>query len=302
MKKKVPTNAEYLQLVSEWKATDCQRDKNRIATIILKGLDGLIWKIVRRRSHWMPEADQEDCYSEACIAIIRQVLPNFDAEKAVNCKFSSYAANWISNGVGRTLDKQSSVVYIPAEGRRKVKKAEEEGEELSFKQRAYLPKFVYWDKPMTNDEMKGQTLLDYICSKEDLTDDNPAIENIERVQLGEYTQKLLDSIKDPKHRLVVKMKINDKTYKEIADILGVSRQRIEQIYSKAIKGMRVTAKNWKFKAKHVERRQEQKTGGIEFIDSSVEGSWPDKDGITPNCRKTLSSRASSRRFLEGPLD
>jgi RNA polymerase sigma factor (sigma-70 family) len=302
MKKKVPTNAEYLQLISEWKATDCQKEKNRVATIILQGLEGLIWKIVRRRSHWMPEATQEDCYSEACIAIIRQVLPNFDAEKAVNCKFSSYASNWISNGVGRTLDKQSSVVNVPGEGRNKARKALEAGEELSFKQRAYLPTFVYWDKPLSTDDEQGQSLLDYICSNEGITTNNPAIENIEKVQLSAYTQRLLDSIENPKHRLVVKMKMNDKTYKEIADLLGVTRQRIEQIYNKSIKGLRVTAASWALRTKHAEPRQERKTKGIEFVDNSIEGSWPDESGITPNCRKAISKRARARKFLEPSVD
>ena len=236
-----PTNEEYMRLASDWQAAETVAEKNRIATVILLGLDKLIYKIVLRVAGRFEEAMQEDCYAEAQLAIIKGALPNYSEDKlGANCKFSSYVGQWVYQAAKRHLDKTATTVIFPSEGRQRVLRAIDNGEELSEDDRAYAATTVYWDTPAgkDGDKSNGQTMADRICATEEVFDRVDVIENIHSTHEAELCAILLDDPVFTKATYIVKEYLQGRTLPELAKELGMSKSNASHLYREHIKRLR----------------------------------------------------------------
>ena len=293
-----PTNDEYILLMRRWNASNCEAEKNEIATTILKGLNKLIWLIVRRRGRHIPESLQDDCFSEACLCIVRQAIPNFKEDKMLNAKFSSYCGNWASSAIGRYISTFNSVVYIPAEGRKKAKIAKDEGKELTSRQMAYLPNVIYWDKTNTSGDgdNNGRPLSELICESEGLANQNEAFENINTEQRKKFANKLISEIDTDRDRKIVKAILEGRSFRDVAVEVGLSRQGVCNAYKKQIEIMQEKvrlSKQAKNNAKY-KRKKEPEAGRIEVIDRRVEKVEPVEKRSIKLCKKVLSRRRFER--------
>lgn len=237
--RKIPTEDEYKQLAREWQAANTQTEKNRVATLILLGLDGLIRKIVGGIARSFGEAMMEDCTAEAQISVIRSALPNYEEKKLGDAKFTNYMGAWIWQAARRTLDNTAQTIHFPVNRRHEALKRLKDGHELPLKEQAYVATTVYWDKPLQSKDSTGhQTLADVICANENLCDSLNIIDSINRQQELQICQDLLEDPEYTKAALIVKEYIYGKNFVEIAKERGMSKSNASRIYHEHIARLR----------------------------------------------------------------
>jgi RNA polymerase sigma factor (sigma-70 family) len=309
MRRDEPTNEEYLQLMREWKSTHSIKEKNRIATIILQGLERLVWMLVKRRAHWMCPTTQDDCFAEANMAIVTKAFKNFNEEKLGRSKVSSYLTYWATQAISRYIDKTDTPVSIPVNARHQARKMLKETGSLSTAMQPYWPRFIYWDKPVLSNEGKPQSLRDIICDREGVAVEPEAIANITKQQRTKLAHDLLNSIDSERDATIVRMRMEGRTLRSIGKAVGLSRQGADNVYWACLKRMRKFAEENSIEGKReAEEKRQRRQRNLDIVTSAKEqllvedvGYVPtpnecktDENGVSILSRKILSRRSRRR--------
>jgi len=205
-----------------------------------------------------------DLISEGNIGLMRAVDRY---ELGRGARFSTYASFWIRQCIFRSLDNKARLVRVPSEANSKYPKivrwiAEQEeinGEQPTIKEIAkkfktsenrvisimearQQPKSL--DAPAAqNSEEDAPTWGERISDRQNLTPDIM----VELINNKKVLNKLLNKLtRREKSILVKRFGLNDKdfeTLEKIGDKVGVTRERIRQIESAAIKKLRVLVRD-----------------------------------------------------------
>ncbi len=233
--------------------------------IIEKNID-LVY-FVRDRYTLLHHQYDEDLANEGVMGLMT-AIDNYDP--SLNVKFSTYAVPWIKQRMYRYMDNNLNGIRIPVYTVAKIRKmnrliqeAEYEGKtltdeelmkELELDNKYQLKHLVdtkntiyqlaSLDSPVGEPE-HGEviSLGDYLLAKDDV--EKEVFEKIRKEKIEEIVDKCL---KDEREKAIIKCRMGfegeRRTLREIGEEYNVSRERIRQIESKAIKKLR----NPKYKA------------------------------------------------------
>lgn len=205
-----------------------------------------------------------DLVQEGNLGLLRAV-EKFSIE--FNNKFSTYAVWWIRQAITRSIANKNRMIRLPVHVYEKMNKyiilnrdfIQKEGRELTKEEVCeklevteevynaimdYKYDTVSLDKQVKNDgdSREDTTLGDFIEGDTDVE------KEVETTVLGEYLNEAMESVLKPKEIEVLKLRfgIEDntpRTLEEIGKIKGVTRERIRQIESKAIRKLRANHKS-----------------------------------------------------------
>ena len=179
-------------------------------------------------------------------------------------KLSTYVTWWIRQAVSRALADQSKTIRIPVHmvetinrlNKEKKRLTAELGYEPSIKQLAKGMKMteekveeviqiamdpISLDKPVGDED--DSIVADFIADQNVISPET----NAERVMLKEKIQGLLEGLKERERKvLILRFGINDdhpRTLEEVGKELKVTRERIRQIEDKALRKLKIRARN-----------------------------------------------------------
>ena len=179
-------------------------------------------------------------------------------------KLSTYVTWWIRQAVSRALADQSKTIRIPVHmvetinrlNKEKKRLTAELGYEPSIKQLAKAMKMteekveeviqiamdpISLDKPVGDED--DSIVADFIADQNVISPET----NAERVMLKEKIQGLLEGLKERERKvLILRFGINDdhpRTLEEVGKELKVTRERIRQIEDKALRKLKIRARN-----------------------------------------------------------
>jgi RNA polymerase sigma factor (sigma-70 family) len=209
----------------------------------------LVTVIARRYRH--PTLSFLDLFQEGTIGLIRAV-EKYDPER--NIRFSTYATWWIWQQLGRAADTQGALIRTPVHWnqlRRRVRRdaqslahdndGEVEREELAeisglrpevFAARSQEFQFVSTDSPLGDDDDRALESI--------LPGTEPAPEDLAcQTGLRRGLEKALGRLPE-REQIILKRRFGlgddeAETLEEIGERLGVSRERIRQLESRALK-------------------------------------------------------------------
>jgi RNA polymerase primary sigma factor len=195
----------------------------------------------------------QDLIEEGNLGLLRAV-EGFDPE--MNTRFSTYASYWIKQSIKRALINTGKTIRIPAymvelltKWRRATAKLdyelgraptqEEVAKELALsKKKLSIVKTaiqVYMFNPQTDDEESGWQMSEMVADQRTKgpEDDLVDADNMKHVK------RILKTM-DPREATILKMRFGlddaePKTLKEIGELLGLTRERVRQIESDALK-------------------------------------------------------------------
>jgi len=195
----------------------------------------------------------QDLIEEGNLGLLRAV-EGFDPD--MNTRFSTYASYWIKQSIKRSLINTAKTIRIPAymvellsKWRRATAKLdselgraptqEEVAKELQLpKKKLSIVKtaiHLYNMTPQTDEDDGGWTMSDMVA---DERQKGPEDEMVETDDL-KHVYRMLDTM-DPREATILRMRFGlddaePRTLKEIGESLGLTRERVRQIESEALK-------------------------------------------------------------------
>lgn len=162
--------------------------------------------------------DFEDLFQVGMMGVMR-ACETFD--EAQGYKFSTYASWWIRHYIRRFTCDQARTVRVPIWVQ---EKARQEGKTVPIVSMSL-------DAPMMTSEGDGDSMLDMEPSQDPQLDSNEGPLCIQQRQ--KFARYLLSTLCD-RERLVLTMRMRDRTLTECGDALGVTRERARQIEANAL--------------------------------------------------------------------
>ena len=183
---------------------------------------------------------------------LMKAVDRFDVE--MGFKFSTYATWWIRQSISRSISNQSKTIRIPVhvyDTLSRIKKIrqnyvnehciEPDIETLSKISGIPMPTLrlmnLYADDTVSLDTPIGDGSSTLFDSTKDTNNPNPEEYN-QLKELEEYVYNILNEL-DERERDIIKMRFGieseEKTLGEIGQVLGITRERVRQIESKAKK-------------------------------------------------------------------
>ena len=227
-------------------------DYRLVRDLMLRANVRLVNVLARRYRH--PSLSFLDLFQEGTIGLLR-AIEKYDPER--NIKFSTYATWWIWQQLGRSADTQGSLIRTPVHWnqlRRRLGRdacdlaGQNEGpvsrhdlavasgmDQDRFVTMSQSFQFVSTDAPLNDDDDRQL--------ESTLAGDSPEpAEEAEKAVLRAQLARALDQLPD-RERLILRKRFgweNDdtETLDEIGVQLGVSRERIRQLESRALKRLR----------------------------------------------------------------
>lgn len=198
---------DQLPLWRKYRATGSKKLKRRLWEVNL----GLAVHMANKFCAKWPRIDQDDAVQAACL-YLEKAIRKFD-HRSGN-QFSTYACWWIRAGLEEEYERRE-IVHIPG-GVSNVKASmhDPRREVLSL------------DAPVS--ASKDDTFKDLLPDNSDPVD--------ERTRSAEVPRMLATLRR--RERLVLRLRAEEKTLKEVAAVLGCSRERARQIESRAMKRLR----------------------------------------------------------------
>jgi RNA polymerase sigma factor (sigma-70 family) len=175
---------------------------------------GLVWKIAHRFRTHVPI---EDLVQEGSIGLLR-AAERFDPGRGV--VFATYAGHWIEAKIKHYLREKASVVRLPSRVH-----------DDAIKAREPLPAPASSLDAVSGPE--GQTLYD-VCAVEVESADKIA----ERSEQADIVWSTVDTLERRSKRILRGRFLEGKTFTELGDELGLSKQRVEQIEKLALRTLR----------------------------------------------------------------
>ena len=195
----------------------------------------------------------QDLIEEGNLGLLRAV-EGFDPD--MNTRFSTYASYWIKQSIKRALINSAKTIRIPAymvelltKWRRATAKMDDElgrtptqeevAKELGLpKKKLSIVKTaiqLYTSTPQTDDEESGWMMSDMVA---DERAKGPEDELLDTDNL-KHVFRMLDTM-DPREATILRMRFGlddaePRTLKEIGETLGLTRERVRQIESEALR-------------------------------------------------------------------
>lgn len=209
-----------------------------------------IVKIIAGRlySTYQSHVDYEDLVSYGVIGLI-DAVEKFDLSK--NVKFETYANIRIR---GAVIDQIRSLDWVPRSKRQKFKQLEEAMDRLMIERGESLSDIEMSKALGISMEELGELLgemstLSVVSLEEKISENanfsiksesiafNPEA-SLDEKETSRILAKAIDSLAEREKMIVSLYYYEELTYKEIADVLGVSESRISQLHTKAILKMK----------------------------------------------------------------
>jgi RNA polymerase sigma factor (sigma-70 family) len=229
--------------------------KNKFISLNLR----LVISVAKNYKRYTTSLSFEDLIQEGNIGLMRAV-DKFDVNRGV--KFSTYAVWWIRQQVRRSIADKERIIRIPVhlgDDLLKYAKLEQQhylqtGESVPHADAAnilgitekkvraaiqarYTPIFSL-DAPSNKDDDSSATFMDFVADIDTEPSDNIAVHNELRADISEALDHLL-TIQECK---IIKWRFGmdneELTLQQIADKYGLSRERIRQLESRALKKLR----------------------------------------------------------------
>ena len=267
------TGGSLKGLTNEELCVLAQRGMKEAKDAIILNNDRLVHKIATRilKQYRVTALDEEDLFVEGCMGLMTAV-EKFDV--SLGFKFSTYACNWISQAITRAAINEGYSMRLPVHvfeqvirinkcrklhGASSISDLREyvnEDYETNYSYEEIKNLVMYADmylhtsslNKVINDSDGGDTeIMDFIPAKDNVED-----QIVEKI-VSEEISKLLDTLSEKEHT-VISMRFglegyNRMTLEEIGTIYNVTRERIRQIESKAIK--KLTSKKRKLEGLYV---------------------------------------------------
>jgi RNA polymerase primary sigma factor len=198
-----------------------------------------------------------DLVQEGNIGLMKAV-DRFDHRRGV--RFATYAGWWIQQAMRRAVNRKARLVRLPAWTGNELYRLRTVGKELEIRlgRRPTLPELAdrmgvsvrrvrqlqQWDRKVLSLQMpvgdEGDGELGDLISDQDV----PSIEEVySRRRLQEKVRHLVAARCSPREQEILSMRFGldsgeSQTLKEIADELGISRERVRQIEKRALRRLR----------------------------------------------------------------
>ena len=201
------------------------------------------------------DIDMDDIIQEGMIGLMA-AIQRFDEKK--ECKFSTYAAQYINGYIRRSLPSERRIRlpnylynhyvkykdmmtkiengYLPEMSEEEQREYLEVTEFVYKQLRELRDDFLFLDNDMTDDDGKKSSFHEYIASSQE----DPECIYIEK-EKTEICDKLLSHLTEKERKIILfRMGFYGEPYTltETGKCVGLSRERVRQIESKALKKMR----------------------------------------------------------------